>query len=314
MDSFKVVVIITTYNTSDYLKDTIDSVLNNSYKNLEIILVDDGSTDNSVEICKEYVSRNSRIHLITQKNSGVSSARNAGLNYAFELKADAVHFLDGDDYVNKDFYKNLTEVLIDESADAVCCSVYNEKTSFLDVQPAIGHLGLLGKLSVNNGWMKGAWAFLYRTDLLKQYQDLRFDTNFSYGEDCIFVVKSLYYSRKVAVAPEAIYYYRYNLKSVTKSQRTKEQNENIYRQQILVGEILDNFAKEKQIPQVLWERHKLNNSRRQQQYCEDLVDPSIFNTPSPYGFIYKMCIRLCCLFLIRKKDRKKFRQKFLGKK
>lgn len=78
-NSFKISVIVTTYNTSDYLADCIDSVINNTYKNLEIILVDDASTDNSLEICRRYEAKDSRIKVISQKNSGVSSARNTGI-------------------------------------------------------------------------------------------------------------------------------------------------------------------------------------------------------------------------------------------
>ena len=83
-DLIKVSVVITTYNTEKYIKDCIESVLNNTYKNIEIILVDDGSTDNTIEICKKFQQKNNKIKLITQENSGVSSSRNRGLQAAFD--------------------------------------------------------------------------------------------------------------------------------------------------------------------------------------------------------------------------------------
>ena len=96
-------VIVPVYNTQEYLKRCIESVLNQTYKNYEIILINDGSTDNSLEILKKYES-NSKVKIITQKNHGLSYTRNVGISHA---TGDYVILLDSDDFLEKDLFKVL---------------------------------------------------------------------------------------------------------------------------------------------------------------------------------------------------------------
>ena len=91
-------VIIPVYNVEEYLHECVDSVINQTYKNLQIILVDDGSTDSSGKICDEYAENDKRITVVHQKNGGLSVARNTGLSNAH---GDYVYFLDSDDYIKK---------------------------------------------------------------------------------------------------------------------------------------------------------------------------------------------------------------------
>ena len=93
----KVSVIIPVYNVEKYLRECLDSVVNQTLKEIEIILIDDGSTDNSLKICREYEEKDSRVRVYTQKNQGQSEARNNGLKH---LKAPYVAFIDSDDYVH----------------------------------------------------------------------------------------------------------------------------------------------------------------------------------------------------------------------
>lgn len=273
-DSFKISVIITIYNKAEYLPVCLDSVTSNTYKNLEIILVNDGSTDNSIEICKDYAANDSRIKIISQKNSGVSVARNNGLAHA---SGNAVHFLDGDDYLTHDFYALLAEAMIRHNTDIVYCNYYNEKRGFFDTPPSLLHIGLIGKLSAIEGWLRGSCCMLIRTDFLRQHEELKFDTEFFYGEDTIFLVKSNYYAKKVSGVTDAIYYHRFNPNSVTHSSRTEEQNAAIVKQQLLVGEILDNFAKKQCIPLEIWCAHKQNNLKLQMKHYSDVIQ-NIHNT------------------------------------
>lgn len=259
-DPFKISVIVTTYNTAEYLPVCLESVITNTYKNLEIILVDDGSTDNSLEICRNYAAHDSRIKIIAQKNSGVSIARNNGLAKIFG--GGGVHFMDGDDYVSRDFYARLAEALERDGSDMVSCSFYDEKTGRLDSPLPLLHIGLLGKLSANAGWLRGAWSFLFRTDFMRQHEELRFDSEIYFGEDCLLIVKALYYAEKVSTAPDAVYYHRFNMDSVSCPGGDKK-NDFIRKSQILVGDLLDDFAKEKNIPSVVWETHKRGNYRLQ---------------------------------------------------
>ncbi|MDQ1143763.1 glycosyltransferase involved in cell wall biosynthesis [Bacillus sp. SORGH_AS 510] len=110
----KVSVIVPIYNVEKFLSKCIETIINQSYKNLEIILVDDGSPDRSGEICDEYAAKDKRIKVIHQKNSGVSSARNAGINAA---TGDYVCFADGDDYLMPDYVEYLMDLAVRNDAD-----------------------------------------------------------------------------------------------------------------------------------------------------------------------------------------------------
>ena len=121
-------VIIPVYNVEKYLRECIDSVLNQSYQNLEIILVDDGSTDSSGEICDEYEKQDIRIRVIHQKNQGLSGARNTGFQNA---NGEYVYFLDSDDWIVPEAIKCLVKRAEEESADVV----FFEAFSFEDGKP-----------------------------------------------------------------------------------------------------------------------------------------------------------------------------------
>lgn len=109
-------VIVPIYNVAEYLPKCIESVINQSYKNLEIILVDDGSPDRCPEICDEYAKKDKRIKAIHKKNGGLSDARNAGLEIA---KGEYISFIDSDDYINEHMYEDMLSAI--ENADADLC-------------------------------------------------------------------------------------------------------------------------------------------------------------------------------------------------
>ena len=114
---YKVSVIIPVYNVEKYLRRCVDSVLNQTHKNLEVILVDDGSTDGSSIICDEYAQRDSRVNVIHKKNGGQSSARNRALDSA--LSGDFVTFVDSDDWIALDTYEYSINLLIEKESDVV---------------------------------------------------------------------------------------------------------------------------------------------------------------------------------------------------
>ena len=115
-----ITVIIPVYNTARYLERSIGSVVNQTYKNLEIILVDDGSTDDSYEICKQWAKRDHRILLIHKENGGQSSARNLALDIA---TGDYIAFVDSDDWIEPDMYEVLYHTLVDSDKEVALCKL-----------------------------------------------------------------------------------------------------------------------------------------------------------------------------------------------
>lgn len=114
----KISIVIPIYNAEDHLQRCVDSVLNQTEKNIEIILVDDGSKDNSIEICKNYLNQDKRVQLIHQENSGVSAARNRGIEQAC---GEYIGFIDSDDWIEPNMYECLLREANQASADIVIC-------------------------------------------------------------------------------------------------------------------------------------------------------------------------------------------------
>lgn len=116
----KISIIVPIYNVEKYLKTCLDSIINQTYQNLEIILVDDGSTDNSGEICEEYRKTDSRIILIHKENEGLSMARNFGLDIA---SGDYISFVDSDDFIARNMMEALYNRLLETQSDMAICSI-----------------------------------------------------------------------------------------------------------------------------------------------------------------------------------------------
>lgn len=114
----KVSVIVPVYNVEQYLPKCLDSILAQTYQNLEIVLVDDGSPDRSGEICDQYAERDSRIQVIHQENRGASAARNRGLDAA---TGDWIGFIDSDDWIDPEFYETLLQTAVEYDAEIACC-------------------------------------------------------------------------------------------------------------------------------------------------------------------------------------------------
>lgn len=115
-ENLLVSVIIPIYKVDVFLKKCVDSVLNQTYNNIEVILVDDGSPDTCPEICDEYAKQDSRVRVIHKCNGGQSSARNAGINIA---KGDYITFVDSDDWIDPNAYKNLVSSAVENNLDIV---------------------------------------------------------------------------------------------------------------------------------------------------------------------------------------------------
>lgn len=113
-------IIVPVYNVEEYLDKCVESIVDQTYKNLEIILVDDGATDNSGKLCDEWAKKDDRIRVVHKENGGLSSARNAGLDIA---TGDYIGFVDSDDYISSVMYERLLKIINEHDADIACCGV-----------------------------------------------------------------------------------------------------------------------------------------------------------------------------------------------
>lgn len=178
-----VTIIVPVYNVSGYLEKSIESVLQQTYYNLEIILVDDGSTDDSGAVCEEYAATDNRIKVIHQENKGQGAARNAGLDIA---KGRYIYFHDSDDCINEDCIEFLYTLLKKHSLDIAACNYgYYDETGRMLRQycEGMGTINMTGIEAIESSWSRGVmyiapWGKLYDK---KIFEELRFRECF--GED-----------------------------------------------------------------------------------------------------------------------------------
>lgn len=210
--SFLVSVIIPVFNTRPYLVEALDSIVHQTYENLEIILIDDGSSDGSGEICDRYAAVDKRILVVHQENKGLSSARNTGLNL---MHGDVVAFLDSDDAYHVSFIENMLEVLVRKSADLVICGymICDSVGSLGDhskgrIRPLISE-GVYDRVTtlrslVNESINVSAWNKMYRREL---WSDIRYPDGHIY-EDTDTTFRIIDRCHTICVVNEQLYYYR----------------------------------------------------------------------------------------------------------
>lgn len=206
-------VIIPVYNVAQYFPECIESVIAQTYKDIEIILVDDGSTDNSGIICDEYAKKDNRIKVIHKPNGGLSSARNAGIDIC---TGEYITFIDSDDYIAGDMIEQLYIALYNTQSDISICNFksklpldkdYNLKIKTYSPKNAIKEILLEGNFCTS------AWAKLYKTKL---FSTVRYPEGLIY-EDYATTYKLFDIASGIAHINTAKYYYRYNPESITKA-------------------------------------------------------------------------------------------------
>ncbi len=241
-------VIIPIYNVSDYVDVCVESVCRQSYVDLEIILVDDGSTDDCPQKCDEWASRDSRIKVIHKANGGLSDARNAGLDIA---TGKYIYFLDGDDSIQP----NLIETVVKYMEDGADMTVFRFKLLYdngniEDGQPHEINTFLMSDeesrrdfvleklLSGKLGWE--AWSRIYRRDKIEKYH-LRFaDNEKIFAEDLCFCLCYSAHAEKVVSIPDVLYNYSVRQNSIMRNQ---QKNLNIGRMNELCKEVNAFFSK-----------------------------------------------------------------------
>lgn len=198
-------IIVPVYNAEDTLNRCLDSILNQTFSDWELLLIDDGSTDRSAELCDQYASKDQRIKVLHKKNGGVSSARNIGLSHA---KGEWITFIDSDDEIPKDTFtgdcKSFTEDLI---IGAYYGFREGEETSRWSLHSGTFNKDNLLEFYIENlnaPIMGVVWGKLFRNSLCK---DLNFDTNMKVGEDTLFVMQYLQRVKELRVIDKDVYLY-----------------------------------------------------------------------------------------------------------
>lgn len=196
-------VIIPVYNSADLLTRCLNYLINQTYNKLEIIIIDDGSTDNTPGVCRDFAKRDARIKFLRQKNSGPANARNNGLGKA---TGEYVHFHDADDFVEQDYYEKMVAALNQSHADIICGEVEEIGYFFPKFDRVHICTTLEEKLSIPRTYMFNVvWRYLYRRDFLVQH-NLQYPKNMFVGEDTMFMMYATYYANTIATAPGAVYH------------------------------------------------------------------------------------------------------------
>lgn len=215
-------IIIPIYNSEKYLNRCIDSILNQTYSNLEIILIDDGSTDNSLKICEEYLNIDNRIKIKHKKNEGTASARNMGLNMA---KGEWIAFVDSDDYIEKDMYEKLYKNAIKNNAEISTCTLKYKTIEGNIIFPFKDELKME---TINNSvdLMRQMYCSDYMnslcvcmcTKIYKRYifKNIKFIDGIY--EDDEISARILINNYKTAIINKPLYIYTQNLNSITNSE------------------------------------------------------------------------------------------------
>lgn len=201
----KISVIVPIYKVEDYLHRCVDSIINQTYANLEIILVDDGSPDNCPMICDEYAKKDSRIRVVHKKNGGLSDARNAGIDIA---TGEYIMFIDSDDFVDIEMMESMMKNMIDNNVDMVVCNIkyvyedrevvkYNQADRILDRYEAMEEY-------LKDGVVQAvAWNKLYKKSLIN---DMRYKVGKT-NEDEFFTYKVVDKTDKIYYNSRPFYNY-----------------------------------------------------------------------------------------------------------
>jgi len=309
-------IVIPVYQAEDYLIKCMESILNQTYGSYEIILVDDGSSDGSVKICDKYAEKYHNIYCIHQKNKGVSSARNLGIDKAL---GKYIIFVDSDDYIKEDYLENAVISLEHGTSDMYLCGyqpvrkngVIKEKEhipmleegnrNIIDVEKNIIQL-------FYSNILHAIGTKVYRKDIIDKY-NIRFKENWKYYEDIYFCLNYLQYCNKIYVHRDIMYYYQIDISNSLLKQVDSNRYESVYRTYHLLAKLMHSGKvgyREKEIfyktyfdtvnkllnAKVLYEKnYNINVSRMYKRLSKD----RIYNRSLIYAGKYEKIEFLCVM-------------------
>lgn len=259
----KMSIIVPVYNMEKYIEECLDSIINQTYKNIEVILVDDGSTDNSAYICDEYCLKDSRVQTYHIKNSGVSEARNYGLD---KVTGDYVMFVDADDVIHQKTVEICSKEICESDAEMILYNIrdisrehylFGEKRIVLNkhnIKDLEKKLLNIGKYKCESSLgITGAVCKVYRREIIK---DCRFPKEINFAEDYCFLVQILRYVKEIIYINDVLYYYR-----IRKNSLSHKVNTDIIERKINYVNWMINFYRNKMEKDILDEFYFSN-------YCD----------------------------------------------
>lgn len=216
-------VVVPIYNIEGYVRKCIDSVINQTYRNLQIILVDDGSSDLSGEICDEYSTRDDRIIVIHQNNGGLSAARNSGIDAAI---GDYIAFVDGDDWIHPQMYEIMLNALLQNGADMVTCQfTQDDENAFLSPidEDKMEYRLITGTVAMSDVEVPlvVAWNKLYKRCI---FAELRYPVGRLHEDE--FIAHRIFHEcKKIVVLDHPLYFYTIRSGSIVSKINEKRIND-----------------------------------------------------------------------------------------
>lgn len=229
----KISAIIPVYNTEKYLRQCLDSVLSQTFKNMEVICVDDGSTDACPQILDAYAVQDHRVRVIHKENGGLVSARKTGLIAA---SGEYIGYVDSDDWIEPDMYEKLLRALESEKVDIAMCGRYedtekNSKAVYhgfeegrYDKEKLIEKIYpdmIVNEKFFEWGIFPGLWDKLFRRECLESFQ-MAVDERLTMGEDAACVYPCLLHAESICILPDCLYHYRQSMGSMVRKKEDTE--------------------------------------------------------------------------------------------
>jgi glycosyltransferase involved in cell wall biosynthesis len=250
-------IIVPIYNVAEYLEECIQSILVQRMNSIEIILVDDGSTDGCAELCDFYAEKDRRIIVIHKENGGLVSARKEGLKRA---TGKYIAYVDGDDWIEPNMFEKMYHILLEENVDIIMCGryensviwerqvfhgipagKYDKKRMISDVYPRM----IVNETFFEWGVFPGVWDKLFRRECLEKYQ-MSVDNRISMGEDAACTYPCILNANSIFILHECLYHYRQSeFSMVRKKSDDIKSVRNSYK--ILFHSVLEQFENEKHI-------------------------------------------------------------------
>lgn len=247
MENSRISVIVPVYNAEKYIGRCVESILNQTYSNIELILVNDGSNDKSLELLREYEQIDSRVVLVDKPNSGVADARNAGIEIS---TGEYIGFVDADDYIEPEMYEILHKAIVDESADIVCCGYKQQYKDFYYLLATESKKVLNGvenilsyylRQDIRSGIGDGNWNKLFKRESI---DSIRYK-KYANGEDIEFQYNVFKNSNRMVCIQDILYCYVMNDNSAANSEFSIKKNSIIMVSDYILNDVIEYYNEKK---------------------------------------------------------------------